>query len=121
MLATGASSASTSAASAPAPTWSTSGPSTQQTRSASDKPGAGGACGALHGAGTQYVQGKLYVTSGTIGCNEANAIMNGYLTGPVEGSGHIGSFKGFECGRDNSPSAAAKAQCEKGGTTLELR
>lgn len=96
-------------------------PSTNPTRSASDQPGADGACGALKGAGTKYLQGRLYVTSGTIGCNEATAIVNGYLTGPVEGSGHIGTFKGFECGRDNRPSAEVKAECEKGGTTLQVR
>lgn len=61
------------------------------------------------------------MASGTIGCDEANAILNGYLTGPVEGSGHIGNFKGFECGRDNRPSAEVKAECEKDGIRLEVR
>jgi hypothetical protein len=94
---------------------------TKQTHSASDKPGADGSCGALHGAGTKYLQGQLYVTSGTIGCDEANEILNGYLMGPVEGSGHVGTFKGFQCGRENRPDAEVKAECNKGGTTLEVR
>lgn len=114
-------SASTSATLTPSAGGLASGTTTQQTHSASDQPGADGACGALHGAGTQYLQGQLYVASGTIGCDEANAILNGYLTGPVEGSGHIGNFKGFECGRDNRPSAEVKAECEKDGIRLEVR
>jgi|GEM_PF-4310364 len=114
-------SASTSATLTPSSGGLASGTTTQQSHSASDQPGADGACGALHGAGTQYLQGQLYVASGTIGCNEANAILNGYLTGPVEGSGHMGNFKGFECGRDNRPSAEVKAECEKDGIRLEVR
>lgn len=114
-------SATTSATLTPSAGGLASGTTTQQTHSASDQPGADGACGALHGAGTQYLQGQLYVASGTIGCDEANAILNGYLTGPVEGSGHMGNFKGFECGRDNRPSAEVKAECEKDGIRLEVR
>lgn len=100
---------------------SASTPTTTPAQRASDQPGADGSCGPLKGAGTKYLQGRLYVTSGTIGCNEANAILNGYLMGPVEGSGHIGTFKGFECGRDNRSTAEVKAECEKGGTKLEVR